>query len=400
MKKITNWLGAHWRPLLLGTASFAILFLVGLYNLESITNGNLSNQEVVALKNAASGKDILADPLNLPFKLGQYALMSLGNTSVFFARSVTVVFGFIMIVLFYALARHWFSPRIAWISTLMFATSSMYLNYSRLAVPDILTPLALCGLMASAWWLNTTKHIRTALLGCTFIIASAIYIPGIIWFVALVLFVQRKHIISFTKRLPAYSTIGFIFLGILLLSPLLRAIILQPKVGLAWLALPETFNFATILRDLIYVPLSLTVRSLSNPVFNLGRLPYIDILTLCLIILGTYALTLRNGLVRTRTLIGATIISWILIGISNRISIILLLPLIFLMVASGIMLLLHQWFSVFPKNPIARTIGISLLLLVVSISIFYNTTRYFVAWANSPVTKSVFQEKIPPNLVQ
>ena len=84
MKKITNWLGAHWRPLLLGTASFAILFLVGLYNLESITNGNLSNQEVVALKNAASGKDILADPLNLPFKLGQYALISLGNTSVFF----------------------------------------------------------------------------------------------------------------------------------------------------------------------------------------------------------------------------------------------------------------------------------------------------------------------------
>ncbi len=134
--------------------------------------------------------------------------------------------------------------------------------------------------------------------------------------------------------------------------------------------------------------------------FNLARLPYLDILTICLVILGSYAFLLRLDLVRTRALIGAVIISWFIIAFDNSAQINLLLPLIYLTVAAGIMFMLQQWYSVFPKNPIARNIGLILLFSVISISLYYNTTRYFVAWANNPVSQQAFQIKPTSNLLQ
>lgn len=400
MKKIFTWLGANWQPLIIGVISVVVLFLVSFYNLEGITDSKLSMPEVASLESAASGREIIRNPLFLPFKLIQYGLFSLGISSIYASRAVVSLFGFVFIILFYILARHWFSARIAWMGTLMLATSGLFLNYSRLAVPDILQPLALLGLFGCAWWIHDTKRIRIALFGCAVFVAFALYIPGIIWFIALAVFAQRKHISALFKKIPVYSTVAFSLLAIVLLLPLGYAISQQPRLALDWLALPTTFNPQEVLRDFIFVPASLVVRSLPNPVFNLGRLPYLDVLTLCLSVLGAYAFMLKFSLTRTKTLIGAVIIAWFLIAFSNTVSIVIVLPLVFLTVTSGIMLLLHQWFTVFPKNPIARFIGITLLLSVISIGIYYNLTRYFYAWGNSPVTESVFQENMPGNLVQ
>lgn len=400
MKKLFNWFSANWQPLILATVSITVLLFAGFYNLESSTNGQLSTQEVIQLETAASSNTILSNPLFLPYKLGQYVIFNYIADSVYLARALVAAFGIGFVILFYLLARHWFSPRIAWIASLMLATSGLFLNYSRLAVPDILLPLSLLGLLGCAWWLNTTKHIRVAILGTVIVSAFALYMPGIIWFVTLAIFVQRRHIRRLLSQLPLFSTLFLTFVWILLLTPLFRAFIINPNLIIDWLALPATIQAQAIIRDFVFVPSSLIVRSLPNPVFNLGQLPYIDILTLCFAVLGFYAFILRFNLVRTKALIGSTIIAWVLIAMSNAISIVIILPLLYITVASGIMLLLHQWFTVFPKNPIARFVGLSLLLTTVSISLFYNINRYYVAWTNSPITNQSFEEKIPANLLQ
>ncbi len=399
MKKFWLVFSANWQLILLCLVSVAILVFVSFFQLESITEGQLSSSEVAAIESAASGQRIVENPLFLPFKLGQYALIKLGNESVYLFRAISALFGIAFVVLFYALARYWFSPRIAWLSSLALATSALFLHHSRVAVPDILLPLAMLGLLASAWWLHGTKHIKTALLGTMLIISTALYIPGIIWFVGLAIFAEHRHITMLLRKTPLYVTVLFALCGLVLLAPLGYAIVLNPSLTLDWLALPRTIHLPEIIKELLFVPASLLVRSLANPVHNLGRLPYIDLVTACLAILGAYAFTLRFSLVRTKTLTGAGIIAWLIIGISPQVSIVLLLPIIYLTVASGIMLLLHQWFTVFPNNPIARLIGLTLLTSVIGISIYYNVTRYFVAWSNNPVTQASFQES-PPNLIQ
>jgi hypothetical protein len=53
-------------------------------------------------------------------------------------------------------------------------------------------------------------------------------------------------------------------------------------------------------------------------------------------------------------------------------------------------LLLQQWFTVFPRNPLARLIGVLMVSLLVVLSAYYNTRHYFVAWPKNSQTEQVF----------
>ncbi len=400
MKKLLAWFQRNWKVLFFSIFSIAIVFFACFYNLESITGGKLSNHEIFALESATSGERIWNNPLFLPFKLGEYIIIKTGLGSVYAFRAVSAAFGAILVVFFYLLAKLWFSPKIAWVASAMLLTSGLFLNYTRLAVPYILLPLGLLGLLWSAWWVFQNKRTNLRLVLSVFIVSASFYIPGLIWFTLLITFIQRRHLSGVIKRTSNLTIIGALVVMGLLLAPLARALLLNPQLAQEWLALPTTFSVQQFIQDFLYVPASLVVRAQFDPVFNLGRLPYLDILTICLVVLGSYAFLLRLDLVRTRALIGSIIIAWFLIAFDNTVHINLLLPLLYVTVAAGIMFLLQQWYSVFPKNPIARSIGLMLLFGVISISIYYNTTRYFVAWANNPVSNQAFQAKPSSSLLQ
>jgi len=72
------------------------------------------------------------------------------------------------------------------------------------------------------------------------------------------------------------------------------------------------------------------------------------------------------------------------------------IPIVFIVVALGLVYLLDTWFAVFPNNPVARTVGMTMLSLAVIFACAYQLRRYFVAWPNSPDTKAVFTHKDLP----
>jgi hypothetical protein len=400
MKKLRLWLSNNWRGLLLWSITIVGALLVCFNNLESMTNGLLSQEEVIAVQSASSGKVIMADPLFLPHKLLQWGVIQFADGSVYLLRAVSALFGLGLIILFYFLARHWFSPLIGWLTSVMLITAVLFLQYARLAVPDILLPLALLSLLASAWWVYKSKRPGLALSVSAIIICSALYVPGMIWFTLLAVVAQRRHVATLVRRLSVPSLLAFIVVGLALLAPLGRAIYMNPRLAYDVLAIPASFDIQSLVRDFLFVPASLLLRSPESPVFNLGRLPYLDIVTIALCILGVYAYSIRFKLGRTRTLIASSLIAWLLIGFSNTVHIVLILPLIYLTVAGGILFLLQQWYSVFPKNPIARTAGLALLVIVLGMSVFYNYTRYFSGWIGSPITEETFQQTLPANLIQ
>ena len=196
------------------------------------------------------------------------------------------------------------------------------------------------------------------------------------------------------KGTPKNIISASVVLSLVFLLPLIIASMQQPKIFFQLLAIPTSINLIEFLNNLVQVPISLIVRSEFNPVFGLGRLPYLDIVTVCLAILGTYAFVLRYKLMRTKALVSAIIIAWILISFENQIKIIILLPVIYIVVAGGIMFLLQQWYSVFPNNPISKFVTICLLSSILTLSVYYNSLRYFVAWANNPLSQQAFQLKV------
>lgn len=398
-RKATSYISRHWRQFVFYTVSLAGVVFVLFYKLGTLTN-RLSDQEVFAIKRADSWQEILNNPLNFPFKLGELAAHTFAPDSIFWARSVSAAFAVITVVLFYKLMRKWFSARIAYISALLLTTSSWFLQYSRLARPDILLALAVVILLGFAWWVHETKRIGGAAFISVLALGSIMYIPGMVWLIGLGLFTQIKHVrrilrdISLPMQLICLGTI------ILLLLPLVRAIAFDVNVLKQLIGWPLTFNAVSFLKELVYVPVSLFVRSEPSPIYNLGRLPLLDVFSAAMLILGIYAYTVRFGLVRTKILIAFGIITSLLIALDTPVSIIIIIPVVYAIIAGGLTLLLEQWYTVFPNNPIARSIGTLVLCIAIATTCFYHLNRYFIAWSNSPVTRETFTYKLPDNLLQ
>lgn len=399
MKKFWTWAKDNWLlTLFFGISILAVVF-VSIYNLESITSSKISLQEVGALHSSNTVKEIVENPLYAPFKIIEYLVIQLNTGSVYLFRLIPALFGIITVFLFYMLARYWFSPLISWLSTLMYATSTLYLQHTRLAVASILVPMLLLGILWATWYMNKTKTSNLSLVIFMMVFAVALYIPGVIWFMLLAIIIQRRHLLAGLRSSSWVFLLISSILAIAVVLPLARAFYFNTGLMLDWLALPNTLDIRELATNIINVPLAITVQSPLNPVFNLGRLPIVDVLTLALMILGAYAYSIRIKLMRTRTLATAAIVSWLLIAF-GKIDYAVLLPLIYLLAAGGILFLIQQWYSVFPKNPIARNVGLLLLVSVIGISVFYNLNRYFVAWQHNPATKESFTHAVPPNLVQ
>jgi len=71
-----------------------------------------------------------------------------------------------------------------------------------------------------------------------------------------------------------------------------------------------------------------------------------------------------------------------------------LLPFIYMIIAAGVTYLLGQWMEVFPRNVFARSTGIVLLGFVIALCCVYNFRRYFVAWPTSPTTRTIFSREL------
>ena len=111
-------------------------------------------------------------------------------------------------------------------------------------------------------------------------------------------------------------------------------------------------------------------------------------------LLGIYAYYNKRKLDRTKLIAGVLVLGTVLIGLQGSVSMILLAPFVYLLITAGVAYLLDQWLTVYPRNPLARFIGVSLIILTVGLSCLFNLRHYFVAWPNAPATKQVYKYKI------
>jgi NhaP-type Na+/H+ and K+/H+ antiporter len=109
-------------------------------------------------------------------------------------------------------------------------------------------------------------------------------------------------------------------------------------------------------------------------------------------ILGLYYSYQRKTNIKTITLFSSMLLLLLIIPFSPNFSmdIVLLLPFVYIGIITGIVELINQWFTYFPRNPLARNIGISLLVFSISLTSAYHLESYFVAWPNDPDTKAVY----------
>lgn len=397
MRRLRFYIAASWRPAagwLLALCAVSALLFVRLESLtpsyaaiESETVGHLAKRDLGI-------RNILQQPLYLPYQLGVYLLEKASIDGIYAARALSASMGLLAVGCFHYVISRWHTRRIALLGTLLFATSSWLLHTARLATPEaaflLLLPLVACGT-----WLNETNKRGLKPLALAIAVSGLLlYVPGMIWFILAGVIWQRKKVLTELRKLRITETVFIALFGLVLTVPLIIGALHDTNLLLGILGFPSSLpQIGELGSSALQVPRELFYRGPADATHWVGTMPLLDIFAITMFILGLYTYYNRLKLDRTKLLLLGMILGFILVSIGST-SMSILLPFIYLVVAAGITYLLHEWLGVFPRNPLARGIGTTLLTAAVILSAYYNLNQYFVAWPNAPETKQAFSNPL------
>jgi hypothetical protein len=394
MKTVQRFFSKAWRPALLLASIGLIAYLLYFHRLGTLVPG-YAPQEVATYQSAQSWHQIIHNPLNAPYKIGVWALAATGHHHLLATRIVAALCGIGAVMLFYSIVKAWYGFRVGFLSSILFATSAGFLHVARLGTPLVLQ-MGILALAGSLLWHRYIPRLHPYLTYVVLVVFGiGAYIPGLVWFELLLVVLMHRAILRHWKRSAPTHRIAWIALGFVAIAPLLYGIGSHPKLILELLGLPPSLPaLQHVPSNLIDSVLSLGVRSDGNALLWLGHSPLLSVIELILGALGVYYYVYQQRTLRSLMLAGAGIIGIVLISLGGSVSITCIIPVAYLLVASGLNHFLGEWMTVFPRNPIARVTGTVLICIMLFFSALYHTRSYFIAWPHHSATRQVFS--IPP----
>jgi hypothetical protein len=148
-----------------------------------------------------------------------------------------------------------------------------------------------------------------------------------------------------------------------------------------------------IFKEFVGVFYHIFVQGPLEPNLWLGKSPILDILGVITALVGIYFYATHYKATRTHLLLAGLIIGAVLVALGGAVSLSMIIPIIYILIAAGVAYLLSQWLGVFPENPVARSLGYILISLAVAASVVYNLRAYFVAWPHNDTSIAVFDVK-------
>ena len=392
-KRLRLFISNYWQQIIMWLMAVAFVGGILVFKLDTLVPG-VSTSELDAFNRSHGMEVILNNPFNAMHLLAQYALRLGDVVSAQSLRLISAALGLLMTALMFYVIRQWYTVRVAVLVSILFGSSAWLLHNARLATPVVLQLSLVMALAYGVWLRRTHKKTLAVLLGVLLIVWFA-YIPGFIWFVLAAVIWQRKLLTKFMQSTPVWGVMVSYILGVLLLAPLARALILEPELlkNLVGLPLGHLPTITDIARNLISVPKQLFVHGPNDPSVWLGGLPLLDVFSMAILVLGGYSLYFKRKLDSTKFIFGGLVLGTLVVGL-GVVQVIVLMPLLYAIVAAGIALMLQQWLTVFPQNPLARLLGSLAITLVVAITVFFHINHYFIAWPNAPATKQAFTSEI------
>lgn len=403
MTQIKSWLRSRRRGtsivLVTGILSFGLL----LQRLGSFTAG-ISPSEFNFQQHYASLSAIAHNPVHLPLLLIHWLVGLWAPLNAFWLRVPSVIVAGLTLAAMAYILRRWYGVRTALLGYVLFACTAWLLHVGRLATADVMYLLALPMLYLAHLVLHNYTESRAAAYLWLALQITLLYVPGGLWFVLLNAILQRSEILEAIKNFRSLLGKACVVLaGLVLLAPLVVGLVIGSgkTLGLTLLGLPTVLpTISQVGHHAIDAVLFIAVRGTAPNDLWLNHLPILDAFAVIALITGAYFYAKHWRANRTKLLFGSIFIGIILISLGGPITVGVLVPVLFLVIAAGLAYLLHLWLSVFPRNPLARGFGIGLVSIVVAVSALYGIRQYFVAWAYHEPAKASFaqHEIIRPKL--
>lgn len=397
MQNVLKFLRGHGKAI--GLIALGVLLASGLFiwHLSGLTAGLFSKHEATLEQATYGWHGLWNHPLYLPFVAIWSVLKLIGSpvASPFWWRLPSVFAVIAAVICFGIIVRAWLGTRTAVLSTLLFAASAWTLHVGRLIGYEALLLLVIPVLFAvdrllhkaAPSWLRAT--VTLIIWGLT------LYLPGGIWLVAVQIGFHGKYIgRSWQAARNWWQRVLMVLSGVIWLSLLISYLIRSSDYETA-LGLPSHLPaFHQLGNNFLNVLTFIFLHGPTNrPDLWLSTSPVLDLFTLICFILGLYYYLMHLSSGRSRLILISFMVSLLLVGLGGPVGFSLLVPLLYLFAATGIAYLLLQWLKVFPRNPVARSVGITLIVLAVAVSCLYNVRAYFIAWPHATATHQAFRYK-------
>jgi 4-amino-4-deoxy-L-arabinose transferase-like glycosyltransferase len=392
MKRTRNYLTTNRRYLLLGATVLALLAWLMLYRLGTLASG-LSVGEHTVVITPLGWQGIYHDAMYLPLKVVRSVdFYIFPHHSAVLTRLPNTLFGALSIISLTWLVWLWHGRRTALIAGLLYATSAWVLHVSRLASFDVLYLWALPAMLLMNVALQRRPSKAWVVYGNVLLWGLLLYIPGMVWLVLVNTYFQRRAIAKGWRHFGRWwQRLLYLLAGAIWL-PLLVNNLRSPDLLRLWLGLPTHLTQPLqLLNNFGDVFVNLFVRGPVHPGLWLGRAPILDIFTLVLYLAGLYFYVRHWQASRSRLLAILFLVGAVLVALGGPVSLSLLVPLLYIVAATGITYLLQEWLKVFPLNPLARGLGLGLIAVAVILACTYNLRAYFVAWPHNETTQATFR---------
>ena len=376
------------------------LTIIGIFLTFQIGAGQLlpgySPAEIATAETASSWPHLLDNSLNWPYYAAAHLLGFGIADGVLAARLTSTLFALASVGAFLWLIRRKFGILVSLAGTSLFAFNSWFLQLARSGTPEI-SNLAFGLILAACLFAIPASNGRNGRLLKLAALAAAFlgwFTPLLPWLIIVIIghlfyrhWVTRRYL-SLHLRL---SLIGL--LGSLLIWTAI-ALARNQSLAPALTGLPDQLpGLAQAATNLLQSLQGLIWQAVDNPQRWLANFPLLDAFAAALIPFGCYGLaqhrrraTFKYSLL---VFVGLLAVATLNEGLLSP-GLMLMLPLLAAAGTAGLHELLDAWKRIFPQNPLARIISLSLVLALVSMSVFYQGKRYFVAWTNHPETRQIY----------
>ena len=360
------------------------------FRLSTLTGG-MSAREISYINSTKSFSPLSSFVIFGPYNLIQYASTHLFSHSIFVYRMISVLVGLSFGILFYKLIKCKYGLLTAVISTFLAVTSAWFLHVTRSSTADVLF-LAVILLFIFKDYLHKSKDVNKIFLLAVTISCIFLYVPGLIWFSILGIIWQRKILLALVGKIDIKSFLLIGLWSILLITPIIISSVLHPSTLLNLIGVPNVIpSPLTVAKNFALIPYNILLHMPKNSGIWLGTLPFLDLFSSAMFLIGVYKIIYDWKQEYSKILTITFIIGAIIYSFNGIQYFTIMYPIIYLLIASGIASVIKRWFFVFPRNPIPRIFGSSLLIMAVMIVFVYQTRSYFVAWPNHIQTRILYR---------
>jgi 4-amino-4-deoxy-L-arabinose transferase-like glycosyltransferase len=367
---------------------FALLSLLLIFHLGS-KPPFLAKSEISTISHSQNINSILKKPVNAPHDIIIYVAKQVGLTKNFYYRLPSTLFALLFLFCFYSLARGWFGKTIGLLSTVIAASTPIFLITARQASPQImlLAPLAIMAIFAT---LQRAKKNQSFYFYCLVICCAVfLYVPGMVWWLIGTVIICRKKIFNLLEMVPMMHIIIAALIAFILLVPLAVALVNDWTIIKSLALIPSHMAAPLdLLKNIAWMGNALFIKAPYTDNLILGRLAMLNIIQVAFLLFGSFALW-TVAKTKLLALLGAILLAILLAGINNQLNYLLLgLGSAWVIIGAGLRYLYIEWRSVFPRNPLARYLAITLMSLVVIVNLLFGMRYSLIAWPHTIVTKN------------